>query len=446
MRVFQRIEFLVKQTAVRGFIGTGSMSLVIKGLSGVLTYAALVLLARVMSTADFGRLGLGLSIASFFAVVASGGLQIAILRWIPEFRAQGDENRARAAMYWSLRRTLTLASIVAAATAISVFVFLGEIRLTHYLVAAAVLIVPLALADYLGNVLRIGHSVLVAIAPRDVLWRVIICTVAGVCVYAGITLNAFQAVVLYLLPIVAIVAVQAYLTVRIFSGASHHASSKQIAKWQQTASPIWVYSIIYAASVYVDVAIVSLFLSASATGPYFAALRTANILQLAHISTVAVIAPLISKHYYAGERHELQRMLKISIALVAGPTLITFTLIVIFGRWLLALFNPEFVTAYPALVILSLGYTVHALSGPVSYLLQLSGHERDNLKIIAVGYGCGLVIQLLTIPWLGYTGAALGSCLGIIGWNIWSRAVAIRKTGVDPTVMSLISFLRGTTR
>ena len=105
---------------------------------------------------------------------------------------------------------------------------------------------------------------------------------------------------------------------------------------------------------------------------------------------------------------------------------------------MLGFFDPSFVAAYPLLLIIGFGALVDAISGPNSYLMQMTSYEKDYLKIMVVCYACVLIVQFLLIPRFGSLGAAIASSLGVVMWNLWSITVLRRKARLDP---SLLSFL-----
>ncbi len=112
----------------------------------------------------------------------------------------------------------------------------------------------------------------------------------------------------------------------------------------------------------------------------------------------------------------------------------------VIGGWLLGLFDPSFVSAYPLLLILGAGFTFDAIAGPTGYMLQMVGKESAYLKIMASAYAFTLGLQCLLIPIIGPYGAAVPNALGLIAANIFIIRTVKRKLGVDP---SLLGFLRG---
>ena len=58
--------------------------------------------------------------------------------------------------------------------------------------------------------------------------------------------------------------------------------------------------------------------------------------------------------------------------------------IVCLGKPMLALFGPEFASGHNALRLLTMGQFVHAATGPVGYLMSLTGYQDTTAKILGI--------------------------------------------------------------
>ena len=447
----QRLKGGILHRVIRRMAGTdkhrqlafsASGAVIIKTASGLLNYLSFMLLARLMASRSFGEMSFALNVAMFLAVVAGGGLPIAIQRWVPEFAAQPAT--ARFALTWSVRRTLVLALITGAILLIAIL--LNEVFAAgnhRYMLAAVVLLALLALAEILSSALRSLGSVIWALAPRDVIWRLAICIALIACIALGRTLSSLSALSLQAITLAFIILLQTlHLRSQLPDDTPSTILGSNVKSWRATARPMWLFSIVYAASVYIDLIVLGLYISPGQTGPYFAATKIANILQLFHIAITSVTAPQIAAHYHRNDIVELQAMLRRAVAFVAIPTISLLFVLIVFGKPLLGAFSPNFTSAYVALVLLSVSGTVHTLSGPAGYVLMLSGHEREYLRITIVGYLVGLGIQFLTIPYLNAVGAALGTSASILIWAIWTRHRVRVLIGVDATILSIFAVVQ----
>ena len=208
--------------------------------------------------------------------------------------------------------------------------------------------------------------------------------------------------------------------------------------WIKTLLPMWGAASLYALAQQFDVVILGLFLSPEDSGPYFAALRTAGLLSLLLIAGNMISAPIIARLYHAGEWVMLQKLVRLLTAGIAIPTLFGLGILALIGGWLLRLFDPSFVSAYPLLLILGVGFTFDAIAGPTGYMLQMVGKESIYLKIMASAYALTLGLQCLLIPIVGPYGAAIPNALGLIVANIFIIRAVKRELNVDPSLLGLL--------
>jgi O-antigen/teichoic acid export membrane protein len=168
-------------------------------------------------------------------------------------------------------------------------------------------------------------------------------------------------------------------------------------------------------------------------GIYSAAIRGADLITFGLIAANATLAPTIAGLFSQGELKRLQRVLTGSARLVLLFTLVVGTVLIVFGQWFLALFGPEFVAGYTALVILSVGRIINAATGSVATVLVMTGYERTVALAVGLGSVLNIVLNFLLIPSYGMNGAALASSASMILWNVVLVIVAMREVGLNTT-------------
>lgn len=424
----------LRQLALPSIIALG-----IKLASAGLTYVMFIALARVMTVADFGAFSFQFNLATFLCFVAGFGLHNAILRWIPEYEAREDASLQHRVFTWSLWVTglgcvLTLAFIAlsfGAARAVGA----GSDKLS---LASMLLIVPLAYAELMSASLRTKEALLWSLLPKDIVWRL---AVLGWCAYLwlGAQLVSAEQAVLFMAGSLGLLVSSQLIRLRALLQPAERptGSSVMTREWRKTLAPIWLAGILISLIQYMDVVLIGLLRDSVETALYFTAARTAGLMSLLLVASNMVCVPIISRLVHRGQRSELQRILKLNVIGIAIPTGLGLIVVVVFGRQLLSIFGPGFEQAYWPLVILSLGYLLNALAGPMSYLFQISGEERVYLKIMTISYLASLIVQVGLVVTVGMIGAAIGSAFGLTMLNLWSRHVAVKKTGVDPTIFAL---------
>ena len=147
------------RTLLRSGLSKSLVSLLIKVATAGLTYIMYVILSRLMGIAEYGYFAFGLALATILAIGANYGQQTAILRYWPEEIVAGRPEKAREAL-----RAGGAITIIAGITMTAGLLALGGLSglVSHasvlHLYAAAILILPLALAEYWSSALRAQDS------------------------------------------------------------------------------------------------------------------------------------------------------------------------------------------------------------------------------------------------------------------------------------------------
>jgi len=180
------------QTIVTGFLKS-FMSLAIKMATAGLTYLMYVVLSRSMQPMEYGLFAAGFSLATILAIATSMGQQIAILRFWPGAEAKGDKAAAHVALQsgWAITifSGLGISAVLALGAAAFGIATTGTVQSVTHLMAASLLILPLAMAEYGSSALRAQGSVWTAMTPRDIFWRGGVPLITFMLFYFGIQLS-----------------------------------------------------------------------------------------------------------------------------------------------------------------------------------------------------------------------------------------------------------------
>ncbi|MGB0509553.1 MAG: polysaccharide biosynthesis C-terminal domain-containing protein, partial [Flavobacteriales bacterium] len=195
------------------------------------------------------------------------------------------------------------------------------------------------------------------------------------------------------------------------------------------ALPIWIGSVLHLVLSWADTAMLSAWLTETDVAHYRAAFRLAALLTFTQFAVNALGAPTFGALHAAGDRAGLRRTVHrigwLNTA-VAVPGLL---FLLALGPWLLSFWGPAFASAeaVTALGILAAAQALNALSGPVMYLLNMTGGERAGLLILALSAAVQVVLGVMLVPDHGLIGAALSAAIGMAVWNgvglLWVRRV-----------------------
>ena len=425
-------------------------SLGIKVATAGLTYLTFVVLARTMTQIEYGHFAFGLALATVLAVAAAVGQPTAILRFWSESQAASRPQEAMQAVRSGTTLIGLAALSITAILSIAVLIVTGSVRLddtTTHFYGAAFLVLPMALADFNSAALRAQGSLWTALLPRDILWRLAMPAVTLLLFAVGIVLSGADALALYSGLLVGTLALQYWLAQQGgyelragWRGTAHYWRDRGgISRW------LLLGALIESASLNADVVLVGLMAGLEGSALYFNAMRTAGLMTLISYAIVLVMAPVITRHYYAGDRYETQ------LVTAAGAwggfvfAVFTFGLFVLYGGPILSLFGPVYGDAHLILVLLAAGLLVDAATGPTMTLMTTTGQERAFVYSLGAITLASLAVQALVLPTYGLVGVAAVNMIARLVSQVFMAFWCIAKVGIDPTIFGILR-LRGMDR
>jgi O-antigen/teichoic acid export membrane protein len=201
--------------------------------------------------------------------------------------------------------------------------------------------------------------------------------------------------------------------------------------WLRVALPLLVVSGFTVLLDRADLLMVGALEGVADAGRYNAATRTARLISFLLTALSAMAVPLMSEAWAAGDRARLEGVMRTVIGWIFWPSLALSVALIAFGEAVLGLFGDGFEAAYGALVLLTLGQLTNAATGPVVYLLGITGHERLTARLSVGAAGFNLAANAALIHALGFTGAAWATALTMAAWNMGAAYWVRRRVGVS---------------
>lgn len=165
--------------------------------------------------------------------------------------------------------------------------------------------------------------------------------------------------------------------------------------------------------------------------------KISSLVAMAQSLVNIIIAPYIVRAARSEDLFALQVVVKKSVRaslLVALPVSI---FLIALGRDLVDLaYGTEYGNlAYSVLVVLVAGQLISVASGSVALVLMMSGFEKVVFKVQLLALALGLTFTLLAVFSYGAIGAALGSCISLIFWNVVLMLFARRRMNIKTGII-----------
>ncbi|WP_170353895.1 lipopolysaccharide biosynthesis protein [Ruegeria lacuscaerulensis] len=431
------------KTSGRRFALRSLAALCIKCGAAGLSFLMFVALSRSLGDVGFGQFSFAFSLATILAIVGSIGQRSVILRFASFYLHEQEDAKARGVLRFSYAIVLSGSIIAALGLALMAYSLPSFANQQGLLWSAALLTVALALAEFQPNPQRAAGSVWIALVPRDILFRLIVISVAALAVSGWLPgLNAVTTVLIMSGLLIVLTLAQSFLLpltnpLRLLRGPADFSEKR---KWLSASWGMWGNSVVNAAGRNVAIVILGGLLPAAMVGAVFAALRTAMVLELFLMAINIVAAPLLAAQFGRNDHNGAETTCR-RISLMLGlPTLASFLIFVLWGDHILELFGPGYAVVHPELIVISFGYLVSAFSGPTTQIMEMSGHERVHFVMLSVTTGLSLAALPFSVSAWGTMGAAFCISLNLIALNCAAYFYIFRKTGISSGLVNL-SFL-----
>lgn len=439
----QRLYNLTRGDGLRAQLLRGGMGSVgVKIGQTALAFMVSVVLARTLGAEGFGVYSFAYSLMMVLAIPAQLGLPQLVVRETARAQANGDWGLMRGVWRWSTIGVLLFTIVIAVITAIIVVLVGGSINeeKVSTLLFGLVLIPLVALGNLRGAALRGLHRVVMGQLPESIIRPgiFIVLIFTSVLVFSGFRLTPSSAMGIQVIAAAIAFTIGAYLLM--------HSCPSEVTErptpvyesrhWIGAAMPLALVAGLQLIIGHTDVLMLGLLRTDEEVGIYRAVAQVSLLvgfgLQIAHM----LIAPYVSRFHAQDDERRLQKIIKIGAQVVFAATAPILVFFILFGDQLLIfLFGATFGTAYAALVILALGRFASATLGPVGLVLQMTGYEKETAAGVALAAGLNILLNLLLIPQLGITGAALATAMSLIISHIVLHRFVLLRLGIEASAM-----------
>jgi O-antigen/teichoic acid export membrane protein len=398
-----------------------------------LGFAFNVALARVLGADGLGIYHLSLTFALIASVVGRMGMDAALLKFGATSHAADDGRRLAAVHRMGIGTALLCCVIVATCTfaaadwlAVAVY---SDPAIAIPLRLMSLALVPFALLSLYGELLKAGqHQALSSFVQGAALPLVCLLLLF---LFAGHIEDAGAAATIYLVACT-LVYLTSYVSWRrtVPVGRSSTTRSVSFRDLVSTAMPMYGSAIADVVMTFADVLILGIFATAAEVGIYTAAARTALLTRFLLLANSAVAAPRFAALHDANDLDGMSRLALRSTLLTTVSSVPLLLIFIVFPQTILSLFGAQFEAGAQALIILSIGQFVNAATGPVGYLLNMSGFHRIEGRIAVAGAVTTVGLCFALIPFWGILGAAAANAIATATSNLLRVYFAKTRLGI----------------
>ena len=406
-------------------------SLLFKVLGAVLGLSVYALLARMLTTEDFGIYFLVVSVITFMATIVQAGMSKTALRLIAESLSLANHERATHALRTSLRFIILVGLSVMLLWMIGVndWVSVGMFHSSQMASLGwltACWFVLLAVLRYFSEVFRGLQDFFRSSLFSGTATSAISVSLFGIYYLGHRQFDLFTAVQMTLIAVFLAAMVAGVMLHRRFALIGE-ARLVPVSELWPIAWPILITNLFVFVSNQADLWILGMLVSKDEVAIYGAVLRTVLLITLAPLIINSVIQPMIVELYSKGEKQKLERLLGTTAIVTFVPSIILLVAVIFEGDQFLALvFGQQYADGALVLAILCAGRTVSVFTGSCGQCLMLAGHQKVLMNTTILFASFSIISALMTVKEFGSPAVATCFATGMTLQNI-THALLVRK-------------------
>lgn len=419
------------------FILKSGIAFILKMGGMLLGYLLTIYIAREFGSYGVGTFSLFMSITTLLGILSLVGFGMATQRFVGEFQAK--EQLHLLDQYYKFAVVI----VILAAVMFALLLFLGKDLLYEYifsdpstimiLTIAAVTIPLFTLNDFKIELLRALGFIALSEVFRNIFKPLAVILLLFTLIKSGSQVTVFTPLVVFTVSIlVSYLILSAFVRKQLKRHRDVQASA-ELAKPEviDVAFPLLVTSLGALILSHIDTLMIASLLTVKDVGIYSVGIKVAYVAAVVLLAINTVIATQISKAYTAGERDKLEDVVRLSSRLIFLGTLPIALVIIVFNEYVLLLFGEEFLDGKWALIILTVGQMLNALTGSVGILLSMTGHQRFVRNVVWAVLIINIGLNFWLIPLWGIAGAAVATAVSLALQNSVMAIYAYRVLNVN---------------
>lgn len=432
-----------KQSGLVGQLIRGGLGSIVVRLANIMLGLVLVVvLARVLGPEGYGVYAYVFALISVLAIPAQFGLPKLVVRETAKAHVNENWGLMLGIWHWTAICATGISIIVglmAAALALWWSDNFSELQLTTFFFG--LILVPLiALGNLRGAALQGIRRVVLGQLPEQLLRPgLFVISLLILIAWDASEITASDAMGLHAIAAGVAFTIGAWLlfTNRPIQLVARPTPIYETHNWLDAALPLALTAGMQQINQNTDIIMLGFYVPAEDVGIYRVAVQ-GGVLVAFGLQTISMfISPYFTRLHVKEEYERLQQLVTIGTrvsTITALPAVIVF---VFFGDEILRTFFGEvYVGAYHALLILAVGQLVNATFGNVGILLNMTGHQRDTLRGMAIAAVTNIILNYILIPAYGINGAAIATAVTLLVWNV----VLWRSTKTRLGIQSFVLF------
>ena len=403
-----------------------------------LTYCSQLVIARIVGVDTYGVYAYVFAWMVVLAYFSTLGFDVGLLRFVPAYEAERAWPLLQGVIQYAQRRAafVGLSFVFIGICVVKAWTSSPELRSTF--LAGFALVPILALVRIRCSAVRAFGGVISALVPdRVVRDGTLIGILAIASLGLGLTLNAPFVMVATLISS-ALGLVCAGLAMRHLRprAIDHILPVYDAAAWRRAAIPLVILGATEALMNRTGVILLGWIADTKSAGIYSLAFNIALVVTLPRIAVNTLFAPVISDLYARSDKETMQVLIARAASWTFCAGICIAAALFILAEPLLAWFGAGYEAGVPALRILLISQVMAASAGSQLYVMTMTGHERSAAALLVCCAMTNAGASAVLVGMFGLTGAAIGTAVSLVVWNVAMALFLRRRLNLLPGVLA----------
>lgn len=202
-------------------------------------------------------------------------------------------------------------------------------------------------------------------------------------------------------------------------GEKQNEKGSEFLEYRSSLKLFFIISLINMTISSVDIFLLGWLEDKATIAQYGLANRLSALIAIVLIITNGIIGPIFAKLW--GEKNTVEIIIKFKIItkLLLSISIACFLFALFFGEYfILMIYGNSYLSIFPIFMILLFSQCVALATGPVAYLLMMTGNAKYHKNTLIVALFVNLVLNIILIPLYGAKGAAIATAISILLKNL----------------------------
>jgi O-antigen/teichoic acid export membrane protein len=426
---------------------SGVTAFFVYGVGFGLTYCSQLIIARVVGVETYGVYAYVFAWMVVLAYFSTLGFDVGLLRFVAAYEAERAWPLLRGVIQYAQRRALFvgLSVIFLGIWVVKAWVVSPELRNTFF--AGFALVPILALVRIRCSAVRAFGGVVSALVPDRVVRDG---TLIGLLAVAGFglgwTINApFVMAATLIGSVLGLVCAGVAMRYRRPRAVDNVSPVYDAAAWRRAAIPLVILGATEALMNRTGVILLGWIADTKNAGIYSLAFNIALVVTMPRIAVNTLFAPMISNLYTRRDKETMQVLITRTASWTFYAGICIAAALFVLADPLLAWFGAGYNAGVPALRILLVSQVLAASAGSQLYVMTMTGHERNAAVLLACCAVVNAGASAVLVHMFGLTGAAIGTAVSLVVWNLAMALFLWRRLNLLPGVLAIfrVSFKKG---